>query len=59
MTQLYDLDNLNILEKSIYYRMNSALLTIVNSMTSKDIYKLLNSYTIYKSLYNKESRFNK
>ena len=58
MTQLYDLDNLNILEKSIYYRMNSALLTIVNSMTSKDIYKLLNSYAIYKSLYNKESRFN-
>jgi hypothetical protein len=57
MTQVYDLSTLNTLELSNYYHMNSAILTIVNSLTSYDIYKVLNGYSNYIELYNKQTRF--
>ena len=37
--------------------MNTAILIIVNSMTSYDIFKVLNSYANYVALFNKETRF--
>jgi hypothetical protein len=57
MTQLYDMNTLNNLEKSNYYHMNTALLMILNSMTTYDIYKVLNGYANYIAFFNKNTRF--
>ena len=57
MTQIYDLSTLDNLELSNYYHMNTAILIIVNSMTSYDIFKVLNGYANYVALFNKETRF--
>ena len=58
MIQTYDLSTLDTIELSNYYHMNSAILMIVNSMTSSDIYKLLSVYANYIEMYNEPTRFN-
>ena len=57
MTQIYDLSTLNTLELSNYYHMNSAIMIILNSMTSYDISTVLRGYSNYVSLFNKDTRF--
>ena len=57
MTQVYDMNTLNNLEQSNYYHMNSAILMIVNSMTTSDIFKVLNGYANYVAIFDKSTRF--
>ena len=57
MTQLYDLNTLDNLELSNYYHMNAAILMIVNSMTTSDIFKVLNGYANYTAVFDKNTRF--
>jgi ribosome-interacting GTPase 1 len=56
-TQIYNLDTLNSTELSNYYNINSAILIIVNSMTTQDIFKVLNGYANYVAVFNKQTRF--
>lgn len=56
-TQVYDIRALNTIEISNYYHMNTAIMVIVNSMTTNDIYKVLNGYANYVAVFNKETRF--
>lgn len=60
MTHVYDYNNgdLSNFEYTIYNRINTALLTIINSMTTKDIEKVISGYISYINLHpEKKTRF--
>lgn len=57
MTQTYELDKLNQAELAMYHRINNCLLSIINSMPSPEISKMLRSYSNYLEITNKDLRF--
>lgn len=59
MTHVYSFESgdLSNQEYTIYNRINTALLVILNSMTSADIEKVLNNYATYMEMNDKKTRF--